>query len=323
MKTLSPLGKLLGRPIAYHRVFVQFAGVTGAVMLSQAIYWSEKTNDRDGWFWKTIEEWEEETGLTRREQETARRRLGGVMKCELRGIPARLFFRVDFEALEKILIHNNMNKNDDDLSFDDNSLSLSAKLGCTNPTNKDGGKRQAGMAESAVLIQRLPETTTEITAHTRTGNGPVKPATSGAVCVDQSNENEFAEEKEEELLPDQNFIERSGISTKLAQKLIKEYGPNVFQKAVDYAHAIGARNVAGAVIKALREGWNLSVKSAPSPRRPSSDDRIYKSGEEYDYETGTDSDEWLSKLFSVQQRLNAEQGPEPTSEATPEGGGLA
>ena len=94
---------LLDRPIAYHRVFVDVTGsVTAAVMLSQAVYWSKRTKDGDGWFWKTQAEWTEETGLSRSEQETARKRLVecGVWEEERRGIPARLFFRVLTDKLE-------------------------------------------------------------------------------------------------------------------------------------------------------------------------------------------------------------------------------
>ena len=56
------IARLLDRPIAYHRCLVTLTGsVTGAVMLSQAIYWQNRCN---GDFYKTQAEWEEETGLT-------------------------------------------------------------------------------------------------------------------------------------------------------------------------------------------------------------------------------------------------------------------
>lgn len=67
--------KLLDRPIAFHRCFVDLAGsVTAALVLSQAIYWQKRIlEDRDGWWYKTRSEWMEETGLSRRQQETARK----------------------------------------------------------------------------------------------------------------------------------------------------------------------------------------------------------------------------------------------------------
>ncbi|MDA8149828.1 MAG: hypothetical protein M0041_01625 [Nitrospiraceae bacterium] len=141
--SLSPLQSLLDRPIAFHRCFVRLGiGITGAVMLSQAVYWSKRTSESDGWFYKTIEEWEEETGLTRREQETARKNLKGILDSELKGIPARLHFRINWSALEKTL--------------NDNSLAESAKQGFTNPPNKNVGTRQTGLAESAKQVCANP-----------------------------------------------------------------------------------------------------------------------------------------------------------------------
>lgn len=98
---------LLDRPIAFHRVFAAIANsVNAGVMLSQAVYWSHRTKDPDGWFYKSQEEWFEETFLSRREQETARKKLIaiGVLEEKRSGLPARLFFRVKKEALEAILI---------------------------------------------------------------------------------------------------------------------------------------------------------------------------------------------------------------------------
>ncbi|WJY13636.1 hypothetical protein PCO82_13785 [Pectobacteriaceae bacterium CE90] len=69
---------VLDRPIAFQRSFVRMgAGITGALLLSQLIYWTNRTN-ADGWIYKTQEEWEEETGLTRYEQESARKKLRGL-----------------------------------------------------------------------------------------------------------------------------------------------------------------------------------------------------------------------------------------------------
>lgn len=93
---------ILDRPIAFHRVFVTLTGsVTAALMLSQAIYWTRRTSDEEGWFWKTQDEWEKETGLTRYEQEAARERLRalGFWKEERKGMPSKLYFRVDELAL--------------------------------------------------------------------------------------------------------------------------------------------------------------------------------------------------------------------------------
>src|SRR5882757_9341071 len=95
--------ELFDRPIAYHRIFVKLGiGITGSVMLSQACYWSKRTGI-DGWFWKTQEEWEDETGLTRTEQETARAKLRTTKFWEEKRakVPAKLYFRIDAKKLRE------------------------------------------------------------------------------------------------------------------------------------------------------------------------------------------------------------------------------
>ncbi len=104
--TFSQLGSILKRPIAYHRVLAEIGGGTDAgVFLSQALYWTmvqnETNPDADGWFWKTQAEWFAETGLTRSEQETVRKKLlrRGLLLEDVRPLPApsyqaRLFFKL-------------------------------------------------------------------------------------------------------------------------------------------------------------------------------------------------------------------------------------
>lgn len=98
---------LFDRPIAFHRSFITLGvGVAGALMLSQAVYWSKRTSNPEGWFYKSREEWEEETGLTRTEQERARKSLcsAGVMVEKRQGVPARLYYRVDQDQLLRTLL---------------------------------------------------------------------------------------------------------------------------------------------------------------------------------------------------------------------------
>jgi hypothetical protein len=72
------LAELLDRPIAFHRIYVTLTGsITAALMLSQAIYWTLRppVKKKGGWFYKSHIEWTDETGMSKHEQETARKRL--------------------------------------------------------------------------------------------------------------------------------------------------------------------------------------------------------------------------------------------------------
>jgi len=108
-ETANLLKAVLRRPVAYHRAFAEIAGKASAgLMLSQAWYWTPRTDNEDGWFYKTRAEWTEETGMTRTEQETARRRLVdlGLMEEALKGMPGKMHFRVNTCRLVSLLAEN-------------------------------------------------------------------------------------------------------------------------------------------------------------------------------------------------------------------------
>ena len=102
---------LLGqRCVAFHPKLVLVTGrVTAGLMLSQAIYWTRKLaiaeSARQGWFWKTREEWRNETGLSRREQDSARQALKdlGLWLEKRVGMPAKVWYRIDLDTLGWLL----------------------------------------------------------------------------------------------------------------------------------------------------------------------------------------------------------------------------
>ena len=96
---------LLGRPIAFHRRLVDLTGsVKSALMLSQSLYWTRHGRyvaQNDGWFYKTSAQWTLETGLSLKEQSTARAALKatGILQERRTGVPARLYFRLNLNEL--------------------------------------------------------------------------------------------------------------------------------------------------------------------------------------------------------------------------------
>lgn len=94
--------------VTFHRAFVDVTGsINAALMLSNAVYWTNKLPpERDGWFYKTKEEWTAETGLTREQQDKARQRLNELQLLESRRAKASdtecvtvLWHRVNESAL--------------------------------------------------------------------------------------------------------------------------------------------------------------------------------------------------------------------------------
>jgi len=95
------------KPIAYRRDFAHlFGGVMPALFLSQLFFWSDLGEDENGWIYKTMEEWEKETGMTRSEQESARRKLKKkkVLLEKYFRRSGKKLYKVDMDVLTNALL---------------------------------------------------------------------------------------------------------------------------------------------------------------------------------------------------------------------------
>lgn len=106
MQKESIIGQFFKRPIAYHPIIAKaFDSVKLGIFWSQLYYWHDKGSDQDGWIYKTRTEIYDETGLSRKEQETARK-LGlklGIIEEKLSGRPATLHFKIDIDRAFEIV----------------------------------------------------------------------------------------------------------------------------------------------------------------------------------------------------------------------------
>jgi hypothetical protein len=80
-------------------------GATTGLFLSQLLFLSDKGTNTDGWVYKSEQEMGRETGLTKREQQTARRKLLslGVIAIERRGFRFSYHFKVIWERLYQVI----------------------------------------------------------------------------------------------------------------------------------------------------------------------------------------------------------------------------
>ena len=106
---------LSDRPIAFHPMLARlFGGINEALLFQQIAYWSGKGAD-PVWIYKTQADLEEETTLSRYQQEQSRARLKklGVLEETKRGLPAKLYYRIDwptvFVLLESVAIKSARN----------------------------------------------------------------------------------------------------------------------------------------------------------------------------------------------------------------------
>jgi hypothetical protein len=80
-------------------------GATIGLFLSQLLFLSDKGANPEGWIYKSEAEMGRETGLTKREQQTARRKLLslGVIQIERRGFKFTYHFKVIWERLYQVI----------------------------------------------------------------------------------------------------------------------------------------------------------------------------------------------------------------------------
>jgi hypothetical protein len=80
-------------------------GATVGLFLSQLLFLSDKGANTEGWVYKSESDMGRETGLTKREQQSARRKLLGlgVIQIERRGFKFTYHFRVIWERLYQVI----------------------------------------------------------------------------------------------------------------------------------------------------------------------------------------------------------------------------
>jgi hypothetical protein len=235
---------LTDRPIAYHPIITRVVGsATAGIFLSQLLYWTPRAHDPEGWVYKTQDDILEETGLTRTEQETARRILRGaqVMEEQKKGLPAKLYFRVKMDQLIELLA--SFQPKPGKRRRPAEALPVGSgvpRQGSSDAADKDAGILQPRMRESRRPVRSntadkraaYPQTLTEITTETTTENVVVA------------------------------ALRECGISTAVAEQLAVGHGePYIRTKIAYLAHLQAAhssqvkKNPAGWLRRAIEEDY--------------------------------------------------------------------
>jgi hypothetical protein len=153
--SVSRFLKEIGRPVAYYpRLANAIGSVKAAVFLCQLLYWQDKGHNAEGWIYKTQEEIIQETGLTRRKQESARKLLVelGLVEEARKGTHGTLHFRVNLDALDA-LWSGYTSVNGGNVQ---RPMAETANDECPNPPNANGATRHT--------LIKVSENTTETTA---------------------------------------------------------------------------------------------------------------------------------------------------------------
>ncbi|AXF52959.1 MAG: putative DNA replication protein [Caudoviricetes sp.] len=157
----------VGRAVAYYPRLSRFFGsVNASIFFAQLHYWQSRSSDELGVF-KTADEWTEETGLSYREQATARKILAemGVLHEENKRLQHRIYYRLDLDAVDQQFDQwIDKNSPNDENAFRE---MRNAQLG-------NCGKRNSRDAENAIggvrktQVGNKEEITAEITAEKKT-----------------------------------------------------------------------------------------------------------------------------------------------------------
>lgn len=98
-----------GNYIAVNRTLIKAFGLEGAVLIgelaSEAKYWNDRDKLEDGWFFSTIENVEEATGLSGYQQRKALSELtkAGIVETTQKGIPKKRYIRIHFMELVNLV----------------------------------------------------------------------------------------------------------------------------------------------------------------------------------------------------------------------------
>jgi hypothetical protein len=95
--------KLSAEKVVLDLAVMHRIGIPAALMLRTLSFWSEKAED--GWAYRTQDELRQATTLSIHQQQQARGKLEelGLLREQRRGVPARIYYRIDFDALDQWL----------------------------------------------------------------------------------------------------------------------------------------------------------------------------------------------------------------------------
>jgi hypothetical protein len=134
------------RPIAVNPALIKLTGShTAAMFLSQAIYW-EETMGRE--YYKTNEDWQKELYMSEQVFTTARKKASKYISVVKKGLPARNFYKIDWDALLEAL--------------DTLGIGVSSQLG----NSHHQSPQKVGSLDDIESGVTITETTTETTTKT-------------------------------------------------------------------------------------------------------------------------------------------------------------
>lgn len=230
-----------------------------ALMLSQVIYWSERTTDPDGWFYKTNPEWEDEICLTREKIDRAAKVLEafGVERIK-RPVPGRgrsnapvFHYRLNREVFEQRVVEfaqaQHETQPSDPASRCVKPAVKNTASRCVKPTLQGEGNPHLKVCEthtSPIPISASPTTSPTAAAETAPVSTPTTPLDTrpkpAAANVQKSSQDT------PKALTEMTPNERSGLAPEVGLRKLREEMPDAAKrlraKFEEIAHRPGIRS---------------------------------------------------------------------------------
>ena len=126
-----------------NKTIVKEFGIETAFLLSNFAEAEKMMKDKNGWFYQTADTVESMTGLNRYKQDKAIDQLLEifVLEKDVRGMPAKRYFKINYEVMSKLVCKPSTNKN---VSVEQTSMQEDDKLVCKpSTTNKESTNKQS------------------------------------------------------------------------------------------------------------------------------------------------------------------------------------
>ena len=246
----SEMLKNTGRVIAYRPNLARLlGGVIAEIFFEQIFYWQDKSDSELG-VYKTQEELEIETGLSRKEQETARKLLRekGVLIETHKRLEHRMYYKIDCEKLDELLAilandtneHSRMPKSDiregDKVSFV-NTLDYNTRLQINNPLplngeSADAEPTEAGSRDKSYTDKKQNSIKVNYSAVAETYNTLVKELNSNLPLI--ANPSQLSDKRKKAIKKlAQVFIKRFEIESDV-ESALGEYFKDFLKSATNF-----------------------------------------------------------------------------------------
>jgi hypothetical protein len=262
-----------GWTIAVPVKLIHAIGAKGAILIAQLFYWKGKERTEEGWIYKTKAELEQETGLSRHEQNTCVEELKKKKVLETRydRLDHRLYYRTCTDALDAIMeadLPGEIRKADFGKSADETAEAPAEKRTSRNPGT---GRPEIRKADLVINQENTSENTTESTTTTARACAQESPKAPEEAVVVVSSCAGGAEETPTGELSGADRVQLDAIATEfgLSAKQTAAVTGHAKRKGMDYVleqagivRSAPRHNLARAFMAALRDEWKPPVATA-------------------------------------------------------------